>query len=225
MIRLPSPTPPQGRAKQLTKYLIFRTAGIVHRLEEKAGQSVLLTFDDGPNAFLTPGVLDRLRAHQAQAIFFCIGNRVRQFPELVRRAAEQGHAIGNHTDTHTPTGWLELAGYHQEIRRCQEAIAAATGQTPTLFRPPWGKTTPATLLAPRMLGLRSVYWSVEPRDHGLKTAAEAQACGATLGATVQAGDIVLLHDDALHILTILDELLPRLVERGFDLRSGVGTLR
>src|SRR5258708_6668205 len=125
MMRLPSRSSPPGGAKQLTKYLIFRTAGIVHRLDATAGQSVLLTFDDGPNAFLTPGVLDRLRAHQTQAIFFCIGNRVRQLPDLVRRAVAEGHGIGNHTDTHTPTGWLEVAGYHQEIRRCQEAITAA----------------------------------------------------------------------------------------------------
>lgn len=224
MLRLPSQTPP-GRAKQLTKYLVFRTAGIVERLEATAVPRVLLTFDDGPNPYLTPAVLDRLRAHDARAVFFCIGKRVRQHPGLVRRALAEGHTIGNHTDTHAASGWLEVAGYQQEIRRCQEAVAAATGQAPLLFRPPWGKTTPATLLAPRLLGLRSVYWSVEPRDHGLKTEAEARACGAGLGETVRAGDIVLLHDDALHILTVLDELLPRLADRGFDLCSGVETLR
>src|SRR5262249_3506023 len=159
--------------------------------------------------------LDRLRAHDARAIFFCIGRRVRQHPGLVRRAQAEGHTIGNHTHTHAATGWLEVAGYQQEIRRCQDAIAAATGQAPSLFRPPWGTPTPATLLAPRLLGLRSVYWSVEPRDHDLKSEPEARICGAGLGETIQAGDIILLHDDALHILTVLDELLPRLKNRGF----------
>jgi peptidoglycan/xylan/chitin deacetylase (PgdA/CDA1 family) len=223
MIRLPNQTPPQGRAKLLTKYLIFRTAGILQRLEN-AGQTVLLTFDDGPNPYLTAAVLDRLRDANARAVFFCIGKRVRQYPGIVRRAIAEGHAIGNHTETHAHSGWLEVAGYQQEIRRCQEAIAAVTGQAPVLFRPPWGKTTPATLLAPRLLGLRSVYWSVEPRDYRLQTGAEAQECGAEFGEKVQAGDIVLLHDDALHILSLLDELLPRLRNRGFDLHSAAGTL-
>lgn len=216
--------PRQGGCRQLTKYLVFRSAGIVQRLAESAGQCVLLTFDDGPSAHSTPRVLDRLRQFNAQAVFFCIGERVRRFPSLVREVSLAGHRIGNHTDTHQPAGWLEVGRYFQEVQRCQDAIQAATGQAPELFRPPWGKTTPATLLAPRLLGLRSVYWSVDSYDHRIGSGAEAAAQGIALADAVTAGDIVLLHDNSPHILPLLDELLPRLIERGFDLRSGGASL-
>lgn len=159
-----------------------------------------------------------------QAVFFCIGERVRRFPSLVRQTAAAGHLIGNHTDTHQPAGWLEVSRYCQEVQRCQQAIEAATGQTPVLFRPPWGKTTPATLLAPRMHGLRSVYWSIDSHDHRINSGAEAAAQGIALAEAVMAGDIVLLHDNSPHILPLLDELLPRLTERGFDLQSGAASL-
>src|SRR5690348_16959980 len=119
--------PLAGQCRQLVKELLFRTFGTVRRLRREAGKAVLLTFDDGPDPRFTPAVLDRLRAFDARAVFCCIGERVRQWPDLVRRARMEGHRIGNHTDAHCRSSWLKVATYAGQVQRCQDAIATATG--------------------------------------------------------------------------------------------------
>src|SRR3954454_23753495 len=63
---------------------------------DKAARSVALTFDDGPNPDATPLVLDALRDRGVKATFFILGRHAEQWPDLVKRVADEGHAIGNH---------------------------------------------------------------------------------------------------------------------------------
>src|SRR5436305_10351705 len=60
------------------------------------GKVVVLTFDDGPNPNATPPILDALKDRGVKATFFILGRHAEQWPELVRRIADEGHAIGNH---------------------------------------------------------------------------------------------------------------------------------
>ena len=59
-----------------------------------------LTFDDGPNPAWTPQLLDVLAKHGVKATFFMVGSFAEAEPELVRRVAEAGHLIGNHSWSH-----------------------------------------------------------------------------------------------------------------------------
>src|SRR5580692_5349503 len=87
-----------------------------------------LTFDDGPNDFYTPRLLDLLAQHQVRATFFLIGNFVRDRPEIVRQIHAAGHLIGNHTTTHP---WLPLLSprrVRNELAFCNATIEDAIGQ-------------------------------------------------------------------------------------------------
>src|SRR5439155_27076158 len=64
------------------------------------GPYIAMTFDDGPSATLTPKLLDLLAAHHIKATFFVIGENVAEHPEIVARAAREGHEIGNHSWSH-----------------------------------------------------------------------------------------------------------------------------
>ncbi|HEY5062011.1 MAG TPA: polysaccharide deacetylase family protein, partial [Gemmatimonadaceae bacterium] len=63
---------------------------------DTSDRAVALTFDDGPNPQATPLILDALATRGARATFFILGRHAERWPEIVRRIAEEGHAIGNH---------------------------------------------------------------------------------------------------------------------------------
>src|SRR5579872_1722915 len=120
---------------------------------------VALTFDDGPDAAATPEVLDLLKREGISAAFFCVGKNVAVHPEIVRRIADEGHLLGNHSYTHP---WyislLRAQGLRKEIERTQAAIEAAAGEKPRYFRPPSGMTGPNFPRALKATGLTLVGW-------------------------------------------------------------------
>jgi peptidoglycan/xylan/chitin deacetylase (PgdA/CDA1 family) len=168
---------------------------------------VQLTFDDGPHPEHTAAVLDRLDRHGLTATFFVLGRVVPGCEPLLRRMHAAGHRIGNHTFTHPPPTWTGFGETFDELDRCQRAVTAATGVVPTLFRPPMGKWTPPLRLAAWRHGLRPVGWTLDSGDWRVRSAADADRCGAELVRAVRPGDVVLLHDYHPWISRILDILL------------------
>jgi peptidoglycan/xylan/chitin deacetylase (PgdA/CDA1 family) len=201
----------------------FVRAAVVRR-RLPAGNGILLTFDDGPDPDVTPGVLDRLRAADARAVFFVLGRRAETYPDLLRRIRDEGHVIGNHSYSHLRPHRLRPLVYRNDLARCQQAIARVVGVRPRLFRPPYGRVTAVSLLAPRMLGLRPVKWSLDVADYECMDDDSATRAGNELLARVKPHDIVLLHDNHASVLTVLDRVLVGLRERRFDLAGGADDL-
>jgi peptidoglycan/xylan/chitin deacetylase (PgdA/CDA1 family) len=212
------------RCRQFLKSLLFKALGTRVRLPSECRRAVLLTFDDGPHPEVTPAVLDLLARYRARAVFFVIGERVLQHPELVRECVRKGHAIGNHTHSHSTHKFWSVRPYIQDVAACQLAVRQATGRVPTLFRAPKGRVTAGSVVAPLLRGLRSVYWSVDPRDYRLQSTDEAVAWGERLGTEVCARDIVLLHDVNPHLLPLLEIFLGKTKERGLDLFTGLSSI-
>src|SRR5207247_5030405 len=105
------------------------------------GPYIAMTFDDGPSATLTPQLLDLLAARHIKATFFVIGENVAEHPEIVERAAREGHEIGNHSWSHPNFGKMSEESVRSQLRRTDDAIKNATGKRPTLVRPPYGSIT------------------------------------------------------------------------------------
>ena len=117
-----------------------------------AGHVVALTFDDGPDPEQTPRVLDTLREHGVRATFFLIGSKAELHPEIVRRMAAEGHAIGIHTWSHSPGFPMRRSGaMAADILRCRESLREITGVETDLFRPPYGVTNPMVARAAKPL--------------------------------------------------------------------------
>jgi peptidoglycan-N-acetylglucosamine deacetylase len=194
-------------------------------LDGRLGDSVLLTFDDGPHPDVTPAVLRLLKEYNARAIFFVVGARLQRAPQLLKRILDDGHALGNHSYLHPNERQPWLGPYVKDLARCQESIKEITGKRPTLFRPPLGTFSPTALIAPRMLGLTTVLWSVDACDWGLKNREDAEEAAGRLAMKLETGssrnDIVLMHDDNPHVVTILETILPRLASLGCDLYHGL----
>ncbi|MGY3238384.1 chitooligosaccharide deacetylase [Bradyrhizobium sp. USDA 4472] len=192
--------------------------------------AVYLTFDDGPNPFCTPSVLDVLAQHRVPATFFVIGTYAIEHPELVRRVVAEGHEIGNHTMTHPDLSRCGPTELHDEVLSASEAIRLVCPHaSPRLMRAPYGIWTQEVLAKTASAGLTALHWSVDPRDWsrpGVETIVNSVL------ANVRPGAIVLLHDgypptdERLGADTTLRDqttmalafLIPALQRRGFAIR-------
>jgi peptidoglycan/xylan/chitin deacetylase (PgdA/CDA1 family) len=153
---------------------------------------VALTFDDGPDAEVTPRVLDLLDEAGAKATFFCVGARARAHPNVVRQIASRGHAVENHAFGHSRAmGFWGVGRIVRDIGDAQKAIADITGQAPKFFRAPFGIRTPLTEPALARLGLRCVAWNVRSLD-SIDRSFERVA--ARVVRRLEPGAIVLMHD-------------------------------
>jgi peptidoglycan/xylan/chitin deacetylase (PgdA/CDA1 family) len=173
-----------------------------------------ITIDDGPDPQVTPRVLEVLEERGVRATFFCIGERVRQCPELARETAARGHDLENHSDRHLHRfSLLGPRGMMAEIERAQEIIGRAAGRRPEFFRAPAGLRNPFLDPVLSRLGLRLASWT----RRGFDTVdSSAKAVLARLAVALGAGDILLLHDGhsartASGVPVIL-EVLPRLLD-------------
>ncbi len=162
------------------------------RLPEAAAGAVALTFDDGPHPEVTPRTLELLAQHGAHATFFCVGQRVRRYPQLARRILAEGHALGNHTQHHLHRfSLLGPAALAREIGEAQDTFAQATGAAPRFFRAPAGLRN--VFLEPVLAraGLQLVSWT--RRGFDTVSADRARVLGR-LTRGLRGGDILLLHD-------------------------------
>lgn len=165
-------------------------------------RELAITFDDGPNPAITPTLLNLLERHNAKATFFVIGRFVRACADLTREVAARGHLLGNHTETHPNLFWLSPRAVGEELRRCQDALEAATGSRAAYFRPPWGYRNPWVVGAARRLGMQTVLWTLIPGDwkaptaEWLSTKMQPIAKHAARASRRRGGDVLCLHDGA-----------------------------
>lgn len=159
-----------------------------------------LTFDDGPHPEFTPRLLDILEKHQARATFFCVGKFAQSHPDIVQRAAQAGHAIGNHSWDHPSFPLITASERRAQIRACANAIAPFGER---LFRPPYGHQSVASRLDAYWLGYQVVMWNVVLNEHLVR---DADSMADWLVNQIQPGSVILLHD----------RLFDALEERYFD---------
>src|SRR6185436_1535956 len=112
--------------------------GITFNSVHVDGPYIAMTFDDGPSATLTPKLLDLLAAHHIKATFFVLGEMVAEHPEILARAAREGHEIASHSWSHPNFAKMSQESVRSQLQRTDDEIKNTTGKRPTLFRPPYG---------------------------------------------------------------------------------------
>ena len=172
---------------------------ISSRHREIAKKTVSLTFDDGPDRYYTPRILDILRAAGVKATFFIVGKNALKYPDIVKRIDEEGHDIGNHTFSHPVSPLLKIGKkvfIKREIMRTDKIIEEIIGSKPYLFRPPlatWDLNLGNFVKMAQSLGHLPVGWSRSSMDWlGNRWLIEY----SLLNGRKSDGDIMLLHDGA-----------------------------
>jgi len=177
------------------------------------GPYIAMTFDDGPSATLTPKLLDLLAAHHIKATFFVIGENVAEHPEVVARAAREGHEIGNHSWSHPNFGKMSDESVRRQLWQTDDAIKNATGKRPTLMRPPYGSITAREKhWIHDELGYQIILWDVDPYDW--KRPGPAVVRNRILKET-QPGSIVLSHDIHPGTIEAMPSTFETLEAKGF----------
>src|SRR5881392_3544051 len=177
------------------------------------GPYIAITFDDGPSPTLTPKLLDILAAHHIKATFFVIGENVVEHPEIVARAAREGHEIGNHSWSHPNFGKMSDQGVRSQLQRTDDAIKNATGQRPTLLRPPYGSITEREKRwIHDEFGYDIILWDVDPLDW--KRPGPAVVRNRILKET-RPGSIVLSHDIHPGTIEAMPSTFDALEAKGF----------
>ena len=155
------------------------------------------------------------------AAFFVVGNYVENEPALVRRMAEDGHIVGNHTYHHYDMAQIsDPSAFARELRLVEEAYEAVTGEAmPRYYRPPQGIYSQENLEAAQALGYRTVFWSLAYVDWLQDNQPTAEAAYSKLLPRIHNGAVVLLHSTSATNAAILDELLTRWENMGYTFGS------
>ena len=176
---------------------------------------IALSFDDGPHPRLTPVILKILEEYGIKATFFMVGENVGYYPAAARAVVEAGHEIGNHTFSHRKFGRLEEEELRREILSCEEAIASVSDSPVRFIRPPEGQMSDTMRRVIGASDYRVILWDVDTRDWAHTPPAEITR---HILDTVQAGDIILMHDFIGYnspTPEALRAVIPALLERGF----------
>jgi peptidoglycan/xylan/chitin deacetylase (PgdA/CDA1 family) len=194
-------------------------SGFIWKVRESK-KNLYLTFDDGPVPGLTEYVIETLEEFKAKATFFCVGDNVRKNPELFRRLYRSGHAIGNHSCNHL-NGWLTGAKeYVDNVEKSRREMMQAVPEIRiTMFRPPYGKITPAQ--ARRLKKeYKIVMWSLLAMDFYPDHDAEKSL--GEMKKHIEKGSIIVFHDNykaEKKLKIMLPEILSRYSALGYRFES------
>lgn len=175
---------------------------------------VALTFDDGPSPY-TDRLLQILQDNDARATFFLIGNKVAANPAGARRIADAGMEIGSHTWEHPNMTTIPPEHIPAQFSRANDAIKAATGQTPKLVRTAGGLINDQVLAEAGRQGLADVNWDVIPFDWANDS--NLAASRALLMSQIRPNAVVLFHDTYSSTVDLVYQFIPVLKANGYHL--------
>lgn len=174
---------------------------------------VALTFDDGPHPSLTPRLLDILARHNVKATFFVLGQNVRRYPDIVRRAASAGHEIASHSDTHPQLSKCSRDKVIRELDATASAIQSATGSLPRVLRPPYGSLTKdQQQWIYNKYGYRAIMWNVDPLDW--KKPGASVVASRLINGT-KPGGILLAHDIHTGTIDAMEQTISGIKAKGY----------
>jgi peptidoglycan/xylan/chitin deacetylase (PgdA/CDA1 family) len=181
--------------------------------EMRTSQPVIaISFDDGPDPAFTPKVLEIMRIHGITATFFLVGERVRRFPELLRKIHEEGHDVGNHSDSWRRTVQLSDEEFERDLLRAEQSLgmeSGGPGGRAKLFRPAGGFIRSGQIRLLRKHGYCVVLGSAFAFDP-YRPPRRFIAWAITRG--LKRGAVIVLHDSGGDRRKTV-EALPAIIER------------
>ena len=180
---------------------------------------IALTIDDGPSPIYTPQILQILEKYHVTASFSMVGENVTYYPSVARDVADAGHVIVNHTWDHADLSKLTESQTRAEIGNATDAIHAAVGRTPTIFRAPYGAWSRTTLEYCASEKLMPLDWSVDPRDWARPGVSKIVSA---IMKNTETGSIILEHDgggNRSETVAALKIAIPRLLDEGYRFKA------
>lgn len=178
--------------------------------EGTSKKKIAITFEDGPHPFYTPLILDTLSSRNTLATFFVLGNRAQDYPDLIERAALDGHSIGNHSWSHPQMTRLSFDALSTQYQRTQDLVTSITGSAPLIYRPPYGVYNENVI---SILEAPAILWSIDPGDLIYKDS--AYITNYVIDHAFD-GAIILLRDTNAHTTQALSAIIDELTQLGYE---------
>lgn len=179
--------------------------------EEKV---VALTFDAAWGADKTQGILDILHEHGVDGTFFLVGFWIDKYPDMVKKIAESGCDIGNHSNNHLNMSSLDKDKIAEELDYVTQRVNELTGQTTKFFRPPFGDYNNTLMDVVEQKSMIGVQWSVDSLDWKGISATEIVS---RVTKNVTNGSIILFHNNSDNILEALPLVIANLKNQGYKM--------
>ncbi len=202
----------------------YKVSSIIHRYFHRYTwrlnpneKSIYLTFDDGPNNIATTEVLDILKHFNIKATFFCVGENVLKYPDIMERIVSEGHSIGNHTHNHLK-GWnCPSKTYLENMEKAAEGLSVYTNSM--LFRPPYGRIRKEQASQIIQRGYKIIMWDILSYDYDKNL--NIHQCIQKISLKTRNGSLVVFHD-SLKSRNQTNEILPiyikNMLNKGFQFK-------
>ncbi|MGL4731855.1 MAG: delta-lactam-biosynthetic de-N-acetylase [Clostridium sp.] len=177
-----------------------------------------LTFDEGYENGYTDEILDILKENDVKAIFFVTLPYIKDNPDIIKRMADEGHIVGNHTHHHPsmPEVATNEEKFNKEFSNVEDLYKEITGsEMPKFFRPPMGKYSERSLAMTKNLGYKTVFWSFAYHDWEINKQPDPQKAKTKILSGLHDGSIILLHAVSKTNTEILDEVLKDAKKDGY----------
>ena len=180
-----------------------------------------LTFDAGYENGNVEKILDALKKHNAQGAFFVLEHLVKCNTPLVRRMAEEGHLVCNHTAKHPDMSRItDKTLFCKQLSALEKVYADCTGrEMAPFYRPPEGRFSKQNLRYAEEEGYTTVFWSYAYADWDNNRQPDPERAIAQILAHTHPGMVILLHPTSATNAKIMDRLLTAWEQDGYRFGS------
>ena len=199
------------------KELIEKYNGLAIGDNEK--KYLYLTFDLGYEAGYTSKILDTLKENNVQATFFITAHYVNTASDLVERMISEGHIVGNHTINHKSMPSLSDEELKKEVMGLHQSVYEKYNYEMKHLRPPKGEYSERTLSLCENLGYKTVMWSFAYVDWDEKKQPSESEAMDKIISNLHNGEIMLLHATSKTNADVMDKMIKKVKEEGYEFRS------
>ena len=196
--------------------LINKYNGIA--LGNKEKKYIYLTFDLGYEAGYTEKILDALKENNVKGTFFITAHYVNTAGDLVKRMIDEGHIVGNHTVNHKSMPSLSDSELTTEVMKLHQVVFEKYNYEMKYMRPPKGEYSERTLSLCEKLGYKTVMWSFAYVDWDEKKQPSQNEAIDKIISNLHNGEIMLLHATSKTNADVMDEMIKKVKEEGYEFR-------
>jgi peptidoglycan-N-acetylmuramic acid deacetylase len=183
-------------------------------------KELYLTFDNGYENGYTAQFLNVLKDKKVPAAFFVTGHYVKDQPDLVKRMADEGHIIGNHSWSHPDMSSISEGRIKEELEKVSVEISKLTPQKEVRYlRPPRGIFSNQMLSVSRKMGYTSVFWSIAYKDWDTKQQHGWNYAYDHVMAQLHPGAVILLHSVSQDNAEAMGKIIDDARGQGYEFKS------
>ena len=190
-----------------------------YAIGSKDKKYIYLTFDVGYDNGYMEKILNTLKENEVKAAFFVTGQCVKTSPEIIRRTIDEGHIIGNHTVNHKSLPDCTDEVIDSEIMNLHKKIYEEFNYEMKYMRPPKGEYSEKSLAYVQKLGYIPVMWSFAYDDWDEQKQGREEYGKKKILDNLHNGEIMLLHATSKDNANILDEVIKKAKEEGYEFKS------